>query len=60
MGKINAAWHEAHPMPKNATEDERVAWHVAHSRACGCRRIEGGVKALLEAHGYRIVDGKVA
>lgn len=34
---INAAWHEAHPMPKNATLDQRVAWHIAHAAACGCR-----------------------
>jgi hypothetical protein len=59
MGRINRDWHAAHPMPERPTEAERVAWHVAHSAACGCRRIKGGVKAMLEKHGYRVEDGKV-
>jgi hypothetical protein len=45
-------------MPEKPTEEERVAWHVAHSAACGCRKIEGGVKAMLERHGYRVKEGK--
>jgi hypothetical protein len=35
---INAAWHKANRMPKNATLDQRVAWHEAHLRECGCRK----------------------
>lgn len=34
---LNAAWHEAHPMPPNPTLDQRVEWHLAHAEACGCR-----------------------
>jgi hypothetical protein len=41
MGKINAEWHRANRMPKNPTMDQRVAWHVAHAKACGCREISG-------------------
>jgi hypothetical protein len=41
MSKINAAWHAAHPMPKNPTLDQRIEWHVAHAKACGCREIAG-------------------
>ena len=37
MGKINAAWHNANIMPKNATLDQRVDWHLAHLTSCGCR-----------------------
>ena len=37
MGKINAEWHAAHPMPKNATLDQRVEWHLEHQRECHCR-----------------------
>jgi len=33
--------------------------HAAHSAACGCRRIEGGVKSMLTRHGYREEGGKV-
>ena len=36
---MNAAWHAANPMPKRATLDQRIAWHVAHAKACGCREI---------------------
>lgn len=36
-GNINAAWHKANRMPKNATLDQRVDWHLAHVKACGCR-----------------------
>jgi hypothetical protein len=34
---INAAWHRAHRMAKNVTLAQRVRWHVAHAKACGCR-----------------------
>lgn len=34
---MNASWHRAHPMPKNATLEQRVRWHVSHAPACGCR-----------------------
>ncbi len=37
MGKINVEWHDAHPMPKNATLDQRVEWHLEHQRECHCR-----------------------
>jgi hypothetical protein len=36
---INAKWHESHVMPMGSTLGQRVAWHVAHARACGCRPI---------------------
>jgi hypothetical protein len=35
--KINAAWHAENRMPKNATRDQRIDWHLRHSEACGCR-----------------------
>lgn len=54
MGKINAEWHKANPMPKNPTDDQRVAWHVAHAQHCGCRAITGGVRELLEKHGVDV------
>ena len=38
MGKINAAWHKAHVMPAKATMDQRIEWHLAHRKACGCRK----------------------
>jgi len=35
--KINAAWHKKHPMPKNATIEQRITWHLDHLKHCGCR-----------------------
>lgn len=48
---LNAQWHEAHPMPPNATMDERVAWHLEHARQCGCREIPASIRRELEARG---------
>lgn len=36
MGKINAAWHKAHKMPKNPTHEERMDWHREHAKHCQC------------------------
>ncbi len=51
---INKAWHEAHPMPKNATIEERIHWHLAHAAACGCRDIPKSVTRELEARGLTV------
>lgn len=48
MGKINAAWHEKHPMPKNATMEQRIAWHIQHAEHCACRPIPAGVAAAMK------------
>ena len=37
--RINAAWHKANRMPAGATLDQRVAWHLAHRKACACGAI---------------------
>jgi hypothetical protein len=36
---INAAWHKAHVMPKNAPKEDRIAWHREHAKQCGCRPV---------------------
>ena len=36
---MNATWHKAHPMPARATPQQRLRWHVAHAKACGCRKL---------------------
>jgi len=36
---MNAEWHQAHPMPKNTSLEEKIAWHVEHSKHCHCRPI---------------------
>jgi hypothetical protein len=37
--KLNREWHLAHPMPKNPTQDQRIAWHIEHKKNCSCRGI---------------------
>jgi hypothetical protein len=36
---INAAWHKQNPMPPRPTAEQRLRWHVAHAKACGCRKL---------------------
>ncbi len=48
---LNAAWHDANPMPRNATLDQRVEWHLAHAVACSCRPIPASVAAEIERRG---------
>jgi hypothetical protein len=36
---INAAWHMRNRMPLRATPQQRLRWHLAHAKACGCRKL---------------------
>jgi hypothetical protein len=56
MGRINRAWHSAHPMPKNPSEKQRIAWHLDHVRNCGCRDIPRGVLALMRERGIAVPE----
>jgi hypothetical protein len=37
MGTINKEWHLKNKMPKNPSEEERLEWHIDHSKNCTCR-----------------------
>lgn len=37
--KTNKDWHEKNKMPKNATFEQRVNWHLEHHKNCTCRPI---------------------
>jgi hypothetical protein len=54
MGKINVAWHEAHKMPDNPSEQQRAEWHYSHALNCACRKITPSIQALLDSHGYKL------
>jgi hypothetical protein len=56
MAKINREWHAKHKMPENPSVDQRIAWHLDHARNCGCRKIDGGVAALLRERGMPIPE----
>ncbi|MBB5396863.1 hypothetical protein [Mucilaginibacter sp. AK015] len=47
MKMINKAWHKMNVMPKNATIDQRICWHLAHQQNCGCRPIPAKLKAEI-------------
>jgi hypothetical protein len=52
--KLNKDWHLAHPMPKNPTMEQRIAWHLQHVKHCGCRRIKGKLKEEMEKRGIKV------
>ena len=45
--RLNAEWHERHPMPKNPTTEQRLSWHVDHEKNCGCRPMPASLRALI-------------
>jgi len=57
---MNAAWHAANPMPRRATVDQRIAWHLAHAAACGCRPVPEKLVAEIERRGRRLPKAPVA
>src|SRR5688500_10374037 len=55
--QMNKEWHQRHVMPKNATLDERIAWHREHQKRCACRPIP---PKLREQMGAGDVDPRFA
>ena len=51
---MHADWHRVHPMPTKATLDQRIAWHIAHAKACGCRQIAGKLAADMIERGIDV------
>jgi hypothetical protein len=49
--RINEAWHRGHVMPKNATLEERIEWHLEHARHCACRPIPDGLQKEIRQRG---------
>lgn len=48
---LNREWHLAHPMPRKATPEERLHWHLAHAANCSCRDMPLSIRKELEARG---------
>lgn len=49
--KIKREWHLAHPMPRNASLEQRLEWHAEHEVNCGCREMPSDMRKELEARG---------
>lgn len=47
--RLNAEWHQNHRMPKRATLDERLAWHLEHEAHCACRPMPDNLRDLVRA-----------
>jgi hypothetical protein len=45
---LNKEWHRLNRMPPAATREQRIKWHVAHVRACGCRELPDSIKSDVE------------
>ena len=45
---MNAAWHRENPMPRRATQAQRVEWHLRHAEACACRPVPESLRAEVE------------
>jgi hypothetical protein len=59
--KINAEWHNANRMPKNPTHDQRMRWHLEHSKNCNCYPMTAKIAAELIAwQASRASDGEPA
>ena len=43
---VNAQWHARHPMPRTATPEQALAWHLEHQRHCACRPIPARLASL--------------
>ena len=49
--KINRTWHEHHKMPKNASLDQRIEWHLAHEKNCQCREMPEKLREEIKKSG---------
>ncbi len=47
---MNVDWHQANVLGRGAAFEERLQWHVAHAKACGCRAMP---KPMEEAARHR-------
>ena len=44
---MNREWHDKHKMPNAPTAEERVRWHLEHTKNCACRPFPAGLMARL-------------
>jgi len=49
--QLNKTWHEKHKMPAKATLQQRIRWHLQHSKHCGCRPIPAKLAEAMQSKG---------
>jgi hypothetical protein len=57
-GTMNREWHLQHKMPASATEQQRVQWHLEHTRNCSCRPFPMGLLANLTDEQRRQIEDR--
>ena len=55
---VNARWHKSHVMPKNPTLEQRIKWHEAHAKACGCRPMPPNILSRMKREATKSGRGK--
>ena len=45
---INRSWHGKNRMLKNPSLEERITWHLEHSKNCSCRPIPEKILAEIK------------
>jgi hypothetical protein len=48
---INREWHLEHRLPRTASREERLEWHLGHAVNCGCREMPPTIRQELERRG---------
>jgi hypothetical protein len=56
MGKINKEWHVKNKMPAKASDDQRIVWHLEHTKNCACMPIPKGVIEIMKAKNIAVPD----
>jgi hypothetical protein len=46
---LNKTWHAKRKMPKNPSLVQRVNWHIAHAKNCGCRPMPASILSALKS-----------
>jgi hypothetical protein len=56
MSQLNREWHLSNRMPRNASLDERIAWHVEHAQNCTCREMPPKIAAEIARLGSSVAS----
>jgi hypothetical protein len=47
---MNKAWHDKNRMPIKPTAEQKVMWHIEHSKNCDCRKPTPNIQKLIDEY----------
>jgi len=47
---MNKDWHQKNKMPANATDKQRVKWHIEHLNNCNCRKPTPKIQKMIDEY----------